>query len=125
MSENSKRPFKEHPRHIGCDFGWNKEKFNLNKRDIRNLSAEARAALNKPTKTKGKPIKDEPPPPPPPQPSTTAVFLLDFTGHTVTGTAWNYSGDIVCTPAHLLSEEVDVVIANIKDEYSPYNVIVT
>ena len=62
----------------------------------------------------------------PPTPVTSGqTILLDFNGHTVSGTRWNTSGDIVANPANLSSAQVDEIIAAVKLDFAKYNVVVT
>ena len=95
------------------------KEFNTHKRK---LSVEEALTANKPTKGGG---KGHNPPPPPPPAQAIGVILLTFTGYTVTGTSWNASGDIVCSPANLTSAQVDEIVANIEGEYALYNVTIT
>jgi len=109
-------------KHQDCNFGLTK--FNLKKKDVK-LSAEEVSKRNKPTKPPHGGGVPPPPPPPPPLPTITGTIFLDFTGYTVTGTTWNYNGDLVCTPANLSSGQVDEIIASVQENYALYNVIVT
>ncbi len=70
--------------------------------------------------------KDTPIPfPPPPVANAPAVLFLDFDGHTVTGTPWNYISEIVCSDAGLTWEEQDDIRDSVAFDYSPFNVYVT
>ena len=53
------------------------------------------------------------------------VLLLDFDGTLVSGTAWNFSGDINCSPANLTPLEIDEIVNRVSNDYSPFNVTVT
>jgi hypothetical protein len=55
-----------------------------------------------------------------------AVLLLDFNGHTLTGTGWNYSNaSFACAPANLTAVEIEKIIKRVANDYSPFTVIVT
>lgn len=134
----------KHPHH-SCGFGI--EKFNLKKRsDVEGApkpsgkpctytysawgpcvnGVQTRTILSSsPRNCVGSPILTQACTPPPPPVSGTPVILLDFNGYTVSGTAWNYNGDIVATPSGLSLDEQSLVLSIIAGHYSPYNVIVT
>jgi hypothetical protein len=105
--------------HQDCNFGHTH--FNLKKKDVK-LSAEDAARQNKPTKGHGSGGGTTPPPP-----TTTGggCIFLDFTGYTVTGTSWNYNGDIVCAPANLTPTQVDEILASVVEDYKDFRVVVT
>jgi hypothetical protein len=58
-------------------------------------------------------------------PSATAVIFLDFDGHTVTGTSWNYNGPIVCGASGLNNTQITEVFNRVAEDYRPFNVNVT
>ncbi len=58
-------------------------------------------------------------------PSAPAVLLLDFDGHTVTGTSWNTNGPIVCEGANLSTEALTEIYNRIAEDYRPFNINVT
>jgi hypothetical protein len=58
-------------------------------------------------------------------PSTSAVILLDFDGHIVSGTSWNYNGPINCSPANMTSAAMQNILDRVVNDYSPFNVIIT
>ncbi len=58
-------------------------------------------------------------------PSGASVILLDFNGHTVSGTAWNGGNTFTCAPANMTSAEIDAVVLRVQNDYSPFNVVVT
>lgn len=58
-------------------------------------------------------------------PSAQAVIFLDFDGHTVEGTAWNYSGPIYCSPSGLNNTQITTVFNRVSEDYRPFNVNVT
>lgn len=109
---------KEGKEHIDCNFGM--KVFNTKKRK---LLPEEILTANAPTKS-----KDGNKPPKVRGGNTSSIegiIYLDFTGHLVTGTSWNYAGDINCSPANLTAEQIDAILDNVIREYAPYNVIVT
>jgi hypothetical protein len=64
-------------------------------------------------------------PPPPPPPSSDYVILLDFDGHDVTGTSWNYIPVLNCTPANMTTEEQTRILDSVRHDYAPFRVTVT
>ncbi len=58
-------------------------------------------------------------------PSAEAVLFLDFDGHTVEGTSWNYDGPIVCDGSNLPTEKITEIFNRIAEDYRPFNVNVT
>ena len=57
--------------------------------------------------------------------SAPAVILLDFDGHTVTGTSWNYNGPIEAAPAGLSTDQITEIYNRIAEDYRPFNINVT
>lgn len=57
--------------------------------------------------------------------STFKVLFVDFDGHTVVNTSWNYAGPIVCAPSTLTTQQKQQIMAQTREDYSPFNVIVT
>lgn len=64
-------------------------------------------------------------PPPPTGTLSTGVIFLDFDGHYVSGTSWNYAGDFSCAPANLGYDAINTITNRVASDYSPFNVIVT
>jgi hypothetical protein len=58
-------------------------------------------------------------------PSASAVIYLDFDGHTVDGTSWNYAGPIYCGASGLNSTQITTIFNRIAEDYRPFNVNVT
>lgn len=58
-------------------------------------------------------------------PSASAVIFLDFDGHTVSGTSWNYNGPIVCGASGLTNTQITEVFNRVAEDYRPFNVNVT
>jgi hypothetical protein len=53
------------------------------------------------------------------------VILIDFDGHLVKNTAWNYAGDINCNSSGLTDEQMVEVLEKVKVDYAPWVVNVT
>ncbi|MDP4261131.1 MAG: T9SS type A sorting domain-containing protein [Bacteroidota bacterium] len=58
-------------------------------------------------------------------PSAQAVIFLDFDGHTVNGTSWNYNGPIVCGASGLTNSQITEVFDRVSEDYRPFNINVT
>jgi hypothetical protein len=58
-------------------------------------------------------------------PSAQAVIFLDFDGHTVNGTSWNYNGPIVCGASGLSNSQITEVFDRVSEDYRPFNINVT
>lgn len=59
-------------------------------------------------------------------PSAPATIFLDFDGHTVDGTSWNWSGTpIVCAASGLNATQVTHVFNRVAEDYRPFNVNIT
>lgn len=58
-------------------------------------------------------------------PGATAVIYLDFDGHTVKSTSWNYNGPIVCDPSGLDEPKITEIFNRVAEDYRPFNVNVT
>lgn len=54
-----------------------------------------------------------------------SVILLDFDGETVSGTSWNVNGPIYAQPSLMAPSDQQLVVDQVKERYSTYNVIVT
>ena len=57
--------------------------------------------------------------------SAQAVIFLDFDGHLVEGTSWNYSGPINCAASGLNNTQITTVFNRVAEDYRPFNVNVT
>lgn len=95
---------------VDCNFGHSS--FNLQK-DTRKKSNEEARTQNRTSRRPTKPRKGVP------------VIFLDLGGSVVSGTSWNYAGDIICAPANLEQAKVDEILASVIEDYALYNVIVT
>lgn len=58
-------------------------------------------------------------------PSASAVILLDFDGHLVDGTSWNYDGPFNCNPSGLDNTQITTVFNRVAEDYRPFNVNIT
>ena len=58
-------------------------------------------------------------------PSAQAVVFLDFDGHTVTGTSWNYNGPIACEASGLNNSQIAEVFNRVAEDYRPFNLNIT
>jgi hypothetical protein len=58
-------------------------------------------------------------------PSAQAVVFLDFDGHTVAGTSWNYNGPIVCGASGLDNSQITEVFDRVAEDYRPFNLNIT
>lgn len=58
-------------------------------------------------------------------PSASAVILLDFDGHLVSGTAWNSSGNLNCNGSGLNNDQLTEVFNRVAEDFRPFNVNVT
>jgi Bacterial pre-peptidase C-terminal domain/Secretion system C-terminal sorting domain len=58
-------------------------------------------------------------------PNASAVLFLDFDGHTVTGTGWNYMGPIVCGASGLDNTKITSIFNSVAEDYRPFNINVT
>lgn len=58
-------------------------------------------------------------------PAAGSVVFLDFDGHTVSGTAWNWNGPIVCGSAGLSSAQITEVYNRVAEDFRPFQLNVT
>jgi hypothetical protein len=58
-------------------------------------------------------------------PSAQATMYLDFDGHYVEGTSWNYNGPISCAAAGLTNDQITEIFNRIAEDYRPFNVNIT
>lgn len=58
-------------------------------------------------------------------PSAQAVIYLDFDGHTVTGTSWNYNGPIACGASGLDNSQITEIFNRVAEDYRPFNINIT
>src|SRR5919205_2791630 len=58
-------------------------------------------------------------------PSASAVIFLDFDGHTVNNTSWNYNGAIYCSPSGLNNTQITEVFNRVAEDYRPFNINIT
>ena len=98
---------------VSCDFG------------IGNFNLQKREPVQDELLGKGKPPRFNWSNVYPNSPVNPSVLLLDFDGHTVSNTAWNVTGDLVCAPANMTTEAQSQVFERIVNDYSPFNVVIT
>ncbi len=58
-------------------------------------------------------------------PSASAVVFLDFDGHTVDNTAWNYNGPIVCGASGMTNANITTAFNRVAEDYRPFNINIT
>ena len=58
-------------------------------------------------------------------PSASNVILLDFNGHTVSGTMWNVNGAFTCNSSGLSDAAITEVFNRVAEDYRPFNINVT
>lgn len=57
--------------------------------------------------------------------SASAVILLDFDGHTVSGTMWNVYGAFTCNSSGLDNAAITEVFDRVSEDYRPFNINIT
>ncbi|MEO7983450.1 MAG: zinc-dependent metalloprotease [Bacteroidota bacterium] len=58
-------------------------------------------------------------------PTAPAVIFIDFDGHNVDGTVWNYSGPFYCSPSGLDNAKMTTIFNRVAEDYRPFNIDVT
>src|SRR6187401_2154016 len=58
-------------------------------------------------------------------PSASNVILLDFDGHTVSGTMWNVNGAFTCNSSGLSDAAITEIFDRVAEDYRPFNINVT
>jgi hypothetical protein len=58
-------------------------------------------------------------------PSASAVLFLDFDGHTVQNTPWNYSGPIYCGASGMTNTNIIEAFNRVAEDYRPFNINIT
>lgn len=58
-------------------------------------------------------------------PSAAATVYLDFDGHFVNGTSWNYNGPISCGPSNITNSQITEIFNRISEDYRPFNINIT
>jgi hypothetical protein len=58
-------------------------------------------------------------------PSASAVLYLDFDGHTVEGTSFNFYGPIYCAGSGMNNTQIVEVFNRVSEDYRPFNINVT
>ena len=57
--------------------------------------------------------------------SASAVVFLDFDGHYVNGTSWNYNGPINCGSSGLNNTQITEVFNRVSEDFRPFNLNIT
>lgn len=57
--------------------------------------------------------------------TASATIFLDFDGHLIDNTAWNYDGPISCNPAGLTPAQVQDIFNRVAEDYRPFTLNVT
>lgn len=57
--------------------------------------------------------------------SAPATVFIDFDGHYVTGTAWNWNGDIAAAPSGLSNGAITEIFTRVSEDYRPFNLNIT
>ena len=57
--------------------------------------------------------------------SASAVILLDFDGHTTSGTMWNVNGGFTCNSAGIDNASITEVFNRVAEDYRPFNINIT
>lgn len=58
-------------------------------------------------------------------PGAHATVFLDFDGHTVSGTLWNWSGTIYAQPAELTPAAIQEIFNRVSEDFRPFNLNIT
>ena len=58
-------------------------------------------------------------------PSATATVFLDFDGHRVQGTSWNFMGPINCAPSNLPTAKIMEIFNRVSEDFRPFNINIT
>lgn len=58
-------------------------------------------------------------------PSSSNVIFLDFDGHVVEGTSWNYNDAINCASAGMSDAQITTIFNRVAEDYRPFTVNVT
>jgi hypothetical protein len=58
-------------------------------------------------------------------PGASAVVFLDFDGHTVTGTGWNYNGPIICGASGFDDAQITTIFNRVAEDYRPFDINIT
>ncbi|HWR33989.1 MAG TPA: T9SS type A sorting domain-containing protein [Chitinophagaceae bacterium] len=58
-------------------------------------------------------------------PSASSVIFLDFDGHTVNNTSWNYNGPIYCGSSGMNTTQISEIFNRVAEDYRPFNINIT
>lgn len=58
-------------------------------------------------------------------PSANGVVYLDFDGHYLEGTLWNWDGPVNCAPANLTNSQMTEIFNRVAEDYRPFKINIT
>lgn len=58
-------------------------------------------------------------------PQAPEVIFLDFDGHYVNGTSWNWNGPITCGPSNMTTDQIKEIFERVAEDYRPFSINVT
>lgn len=58
-------------------------------------------------------------------PTATATLYLDFDGHDVTSSMWNYGTPFSCLPAVMTDAQITEAFNRVAEDFRPFNINVT
>ena len=58
-------------------------------------------------------------------PSAAATVYLDFDGHYLEGTSWNYKGPLTLGPGNMTTSQITEIFNRIAEDYRPFNINIT
>jgi len=58
-------------------------------------------------------------------PSAAATVYLDFDGHYLEGTSWNYKGPLTLGPGNMTPSQITEIFNRIAEDYRPFNINIT
>ena len=58
-------------------------------------------------------------------PAAAATIYIDFDGHVVSGTAWNWNGTIVAGPAQISADAIEEIFQRVAEDFRVFNINVT
>lgn len=58
-------------------------------------------------------------------PSASATVYLDFDGHYLEGSSWNYNGPLTLGPANITNDQITEIFNRVSEDYRPFNINIT
>ena len=58
-------------------------------------------------------------------PSAPATIYLDFDGHYLEGTSWNYNGPLTLGPSNMTNDQITEIFNRVAEDYRPFNINIT